>query len=184
MSEYKISRRYATSLLESAIEKKNLEVISRDADLIASAMKVSPQLGRVLASPIVKPNVKLTIIDEIFKSKVSPEMIKFIHFLIEKNRENLLKDIISLFLELKDEKLGIVNVGVRSTVPFSEKQIEELKNKLESYLNKKIRFDFQTDEKMLGGFIAKVGDTVFDASLTHQLELLKKQFLKGGASLN
>ncbi len=37
---------------------------------------------------------------------------------------------------------------------------------------------------MIGGFVAKVGDTVFDASVKHQLEILKKQFLEGGASLN
>lgn len=184
MSEYKISQRYATSLLESAVEKNKLDLISGDAKLIASALRESPQLGRVLSSPIVKPHVKLAILDEIFKSKVSADTINFLHFLVEKNRENLLADIIELFLDLRDEKMGIVNVEVKSSVPFSEEQVEVLKNKLEKFLNKKVRFTFQTDERMLGGFFARIGDTVIDASLTHQLELLKRQFLKGSASLN
>lgn len=184
MSEYKISHRYATSLLESAVEKNILDSISGDVELIASALRLSPRLERVLSSPIVKPHVKLAIMDEIFKSKVSADTMRFIRFLVEKNRENLLADIIELFLELRDEKLGIVNVEVKTPVPFSEKQVEDLKIKLENYLNKKVRFNFQTDEKMLGGFVARIGDTVIDASLTHQLELLKRQFMKGSASLN
>ncbi len=184
MSEYKISRRYATSLLESALEKNNLDSISIDVELIAAALRESPQLLRVISSPVVKPHVKLAILDEIFKTKVSSDTIKFVHFLVEKNRENLLADIIELFNGLKDEKLGIVNVDVKSSVPFSAKQTEDLKDKLEKYLNKKVRFNFRTDERMLGGFVVKIGDTVIDASMTHQLELLKRQFLKGSASLN
>ena len=184
MSDINISRRYATSLLESATEKNILDSVSKDVELIASALQASPQLDRVLSSPIIKPPLKLSILDEIFKSKVSPDTVKFIHFLVEKNREKLLALIIKLFLDMRDEKLGIVNAGVKSVIPLTQDQIEELKNKLEKYLNKNVRCSFQIDEKILGGFIVKVGDTVFDASLTHQLELLKKQFLQGGASLN
>ncbi len=184
MSEFNIARRYATSLLESAAEKKILDSVSEDVELIASALRTNPQLERVLSSPVVKPQVKLAIMDEIFKSKVSTDTIKFIHFLVEKGREDLLSSIIKLYMDLRDERLGIVNVDVKSPIPLSDDQIKELKNKLEIYLEKKVRCSFQIDEKMLGGFIVKVDDTVFDASLAHQLELLKKQFLKGGASLN
>lgn len=184
MSEYKVSHRYAVSLLESAVEKNILDAVSKDIELIANTLHANKQLVHVISSPIIKPPVKLAILDEIFQSRVTAETIKFLHFLVEKNREGLLESIVYLFMELKDEKLGIINVEVKSSIPFSEGQVKELKDKLESYLNKKVRFSFQIDESMLGGFVARVGDTLFDASLSHQLELLKKQFLKGGASLN
>jgi F-type H+-transporting ATPase subunit delta len=51
-------------------------------------------------------------------------------------------------------------------------------------LDKKVRLKFRTDNEMVGGFIAKVGDTLYDASIKHQLELLRKQFLTGELSLN
>ncbi len=184
MSEYKVSRRYAVSLIDSAVEKNNLEAVAKDIQLIRSALEESKQLARVLASPIVKPGVKIAILDEIFKPRVTKETIDFLHFLVEKNRENLLDNISKLFLEIRDEKLGIVNVEVRTILPFTNEQSELLKNKLESYLNKKVKFKFMIDENLIGGFVASVGDTVFDASVIHQLEILKKQFLKGNASLN
>jgi len=184
MSEYKVSRRYATSLLESAIEKNMLDSIALDIELVASTLEANRQLILALSNPIIRPNVKLKVLEAIFKSRVNADTMNFIRFLVEKNREELLNNISRIFLELRDEHLGIVNVEVTSAAEFNIDQIEELKNKLEKFLNKKVRLSFKFNNEIIGGFIAKVDDTVFDASLIHQLELLKTQFLIGGASLN
>ena len=101
-----------------------------------------------------------------------------------KKRENLLDSIGKRFLELRDEYLGIANVMVTSATEFSTEQKNVLKNKLEKILDKKVSLNFRTDQKLVGGFIAKVDDTLYDASIRHQLELLKKQFLTGEISLN
>ncbi|MHB8580322.1 MAG: ATP synthase F1 subunit delta [Ignavibacteriaceae bacterium] len=184
MSEYKVSFRYATSLLNTAIEKNIVETVSKDVELIHSAIESSRQFQLALSNPVIKPNIKLSVLEEIFQGKIGDESMNFLKFLVEKKRENLLNSIAAIYLELRDEYLGIVNVNVRSAVKFTDEQISQLKNNLEKYLNKKVRFDFSIDTSTIGGFIAQVGDTVFDASLVHQLELLKKQFLKGGVSLN
>jgi F-type H+-transporting ATPase subunit delta len=184
MSEYKVSHMYEVSLFESAMEKNSLDAVSKDVELIYSTLEKNEQLMHVLSNPIIKPNVKFNILDEIFKSRVTQETIDFFHFLVEKKRESLLDTILKLFLEIRDEKLGIVNVEVRTFIPFTNSQIELLKNKLENYLSKKVRFKFKIDESIIGGFVARIGDTLFDASIKHQLELLKKQFLKGDVSLN
>ena len=184
MSEYKVSKRYAVSLLESASEKKLVDAIYSDMQLIASTLEANKELIRILSSPIIKPNIKLTILEEIFKSRVNPDTIAFLRFLVDKNRENLLGYIAKIFLELKDEQDGIVNVEVRAPESFTGDQLEKFKANLEKTLNKKARLNLRIDSEIIGGFVARVGDTVFDASLKHQLELLKKQLLKGGASLN
>ena len=184
MSEYKVSRRYATSLLESAIEKNMLDSIARDIELVASTLDANRQLILALSNPVIRPNVKLKVLEEIFKSRVNPDTMNFLGFLVEKNREDLLDNISKIFLELRDEHLGIVTVEVTSASSFNDEQTEQLKNNLERFLNKKVRLSFKINKEIIGGFIAKVNDTVFDASLLHQLELLKTQFLKGGASLN
>ncbi len=184
MSEYKVSRRYATSLLESAIEKNMLNSIARDIELVVSTLDANRQLILALSNPVIKSNLKLKVLEEIFKSRVNPDTMNFLKFLVEKNREDLLDNISKIFLELHDEHLGIVNVEVISAAAFSDEQSEQLRSNLEKFLNKKVRLSFKINKEIIGGFIAKVNDTVFDASLIHQLELLKTQFLKGGASLN
>ncbi|MHB1687461.1 MAG: ATP synthase F1 subunit delta [Ignavibacteriaceae bacterium] len=184
MNEYKISVRYATSLLDTAIEKNIVETVSKDMELIYSVIESSRQLQIALSNPVIKPNVKLSILEAIFQAKVGDESMNFLKFLVEKNRENLLESISKNFLALRDEYLGIVNVKVRTAVEFTGDQVMQLKNNLEKYLQKKVRISFSIDHAVIGGFVAQVGDTVLDASLSHQLVLLKKQFLKGGASLN
>jgi F-type H+-transporting ATPase subunit delta len=184
MIDYKVSYRYAESLLQIAEEKNTLETIAKSMELINSVFIENPQLKRMLTNPVIKPQVKVSILSEIFKSKIDEETLSFILFVIHKNREGLLYDIITKFLELRDEKLGIVNIAVRTAFVLDDDQKEQIQNKLEKKLSKKARLNFEIDKNVLGGFIAKVGDTVYDASLRHQLDLLKKEFLAGNLSLN
>jgi F-type H+-transporting ATPase subunit delta len=177
MINEKISFRYASSLIGAAGENNILDDVSKDMELINSAFKVSPQLKRVIENPVIKPSLKQNIFREIFKDKINPESLKFLLFVIDKNRENFLGEIIEEFLLLRDEKLGIVNVLVKVPYELEQKHIDSFHEKFERLLNKKVRLKFEIDTKLIGGFLAKVGDTVYDASFLHQLELLKKQFL-------
>ena len=184
MNESKVSTRYANSLLGSASDKGNLEVVAKDMELVYSVIRSSGELSRTLSSPIIKAQIKSSIIEEIFKKKISRDTMDFLKFIVEKNREGLLENIVEKFLELRDQKLGLVNVNVKSAVELEDDQKKELEGKFEKLLNKKVRFNFSIDPNVIGGFVAKVGDTIYDASLKNQLEILKKRFLKGGASLN
>ena len=87
-------------------------------------------------------------------------------------------------MRLRDEKLGIVRVEVKTSFDFTDEQKEKLKQRLENILNKKAYLNFITDSTIVGGFVAQVGDTVYDASVKHQLELLRKEFLHGSIQLN
>jgi F-type H+-transporting ATPase subunit delta len=184
MIDYKVSYRYASSLLKMAVDKNILEKTAVDAELIRNVLKENAALRRMLENPVIRPHIKTSILEEIFKSKIDKETMHFLKFVIQKDREDLLYNICQKFIELYNEKLGIVNVDVRTAFEFDEEQKEMLKNKLEKYLNKKTHIGFTLDKKIIGGFFAKIGDTVYDASVQHQLELLKKQFVLGGQSLN
>ncbi len=184
MSEYKVSHRYASSLLDTAVEKNILNNVAADVELVNTVLRSSRPLAMAMSSPVVKPNIKLAILKDLFTSRVNPETMNFLKFVIHKDRENLLESITEIFLQLRDNKLGIVNVKVKSAVEFSGEQKEQFKNNLEKYLRKNVRLHFEIDQSIIGGFVAQVEDTVFDASIQHQLELLKKQLLKGSVSLN
>lgn len=184
MADFRILHRYATSLLESALEKKNLDAVTSDMKLFVQTLDQSRKLQLMLKSPVVRPELKLNILKEIFGSKISKDSMDFIQFVILKKRESLLNDIGKRFLELRDEHLGIANVFVTAATDFNADQKNILQSRMEKILNKKVQLNFKTDENLVGGFIAKVDDTLYDASIRHQLELLKKKFLTGEISLN
>lgn len=180
----KISLRYATSLLDIAEEKNMLSILSDDMELFHSALEISRQLQNMIQNPVIKPSTKKTIIEEIFKDKINAESLRFLKFVIDKNRENFLDEIVQNFLLLRDEKLGIVNVSVKTPYPLNKEQSDALRTKFENLLSKKARMNFSIDTTLIGGFWAKVDDTVYDATFQHQLGLLKKQFLEGSLNLN
>ena len=184
MADFRVLHRYAVSMLETAIDKKNLDGITTDIQLIVDTLTQNRKLVLMLESPVIRPESKLKILKEIFDKKISKDSMDFIEFVISKQRESLLQPIGNRFLELQDEHLGIANVVVTAASEFTNEQKNVLKNRLEKILNKKVRLNFKTDFELVGGFIAKVGDTLYDASIKHQLELLKKQFLTGELSLN
>lgn len=184
MADFRILHRYATSLLETALEKKNLDLITTDIRLLVETLEGSRQLQLMLESPVVRPELKLNVFKEVFSEKISKDTIDFIEFLVSKKRENLIGSIGKRFLELRDAHLGIANVIVTTLSEFSNEQKNVLQNKLEKILEKKVRLNFKTDANIVGGFVAKVDDTLYDASIRHQLDLLKKQFLTSEISLN
>lgn len=184
MADIKVSHRYATSLLETAIEKNKLDKVSVDMLLLVDVLEENKKLQLALESPVIKPEVKSAVMREIFKEKFDSDSLSFIDFVIGKNRENLLYSIALRFLDLRDDHLGVAKVSVSTAYDFTDEQKNILKDKLEDILNKKVRLSFVQDKELIGGFIAKVGDTNYDASIQHQLKLLKKKFMVGGISLN
>jgi len=184
MTDFKVSHRYATSLLEDSVERNKLKAITADMILLSNTLKDNIKLQLALESPVIKPGVKSSILKEIFKDLFDKDTFKFIDFVVEKKRESLLCTIASRFLELKDEHLGETQVSVKTVYEFSEEQKRVLIENLEKTLDKKVRLSFTIDEDLIGGFVAKVGDTLFDASLQHQLDLLKNQLLYGSISKN
>jgi F-type H+-transporting ATPase subunit delta len=184
MAEQKVSARYASSLLDTAVQKNLLETVSNDIEFVSSVLKQNPNLNRMLESPVVKPEIKSSILDEIFKRKINSETMEFMLFVIKKKREEILSSILEKFKELRDIKLGSLNVNVSVASEFSDSQKNELQHKLQNMLKKKVRMIYKVDEKILGGFIVQAGDTVYNASIKHQLDLLKKHFIEASPITN
>ncbi len=184
MIDYKVSYRYASSLIQMAEEKNILELIAVDIELLKNVLMENPKLRTMIENPIVRPHLKFSILNEIFNSKVDKETMNFLKFVIEKNREDLLFDIFQKFTELYNEKMNLIFVEVETAFEFDDEQKAHLKDRLEKYLNKEALFKYTINKNIVGGFIAKIGDTVYNASFSHQLDLLKKQFLSGSMSLN
>jgi len=184
MSEFTVSTRYAISLLESSEMKNTLSKVSEDAEFVYGTFLDSKDLRNVIKSPIVKPNQKKLILEDLFKTQISDETFNFVLFVLQKGRENLITRIFERFLQLRDEKLGIVNAKVTSSINLSEQQKTVIKEKLEKYADKRVNLSYELSDEIIGGFIVRIGDTILDASLKHQLEKLKEKFITGSVLLN
>lgn len=184
MSVYRVSYRYANSLIQVAEEKNIFEKVSSDGDLIFNTLNDSKELRTVLKSPVIKPAVKKELLGTIFAKKITGETLSFLNFVIEKNREDILFEIFKEFNSLVDKKNGVVKASVISAVDLNNDMKQNLLDRLEKKTSSKVVANYKIDQKIIGGFIAKIEDTVYDASVKHQLELLRKKFLEESVFYN
>lgn len=178
MSSLRIANRYAEAWMTTAEELHTLKIVSDDLTTIQRIVKESHEFQRFLKSPVVPKEKKRQVFEATFGKTVQPLTLKFFSFLTEKGREDILLSVIEAFFRLQDETLGIVLVHVKAATGLSTQQTEQLVQRFEAYSKKKVRIDVSVDAHLIGGFIARIGDTMFDGSVKRQLELLRKRFVE------
>jgi len=174
MSSLIASRRYASALLSAAEEGNFLDIIVEELQVIKEVLEHSRDLVHALRSPLVKGDKKIHILEEVFRGSVGEKMFLFLKLVARKKRAGLLPEIIDEFQILLDEKRGIINVDVTSAVQLSDEQTDELVTRLAAFTGKKIRARMAVNEQFIGGVAVKIGDTIYDGSISHQLQVLRQ----------
>ena len=174
---YRIASRYAKSLMDLAVEQGKLEVVFQDVNAFAEATK-NRDLALLLKSPIVKSDKKEKVLDAIFSDKIDALTNSFLHIIIRKGRESQLAEIAQEFINQYREKKGISIVNVVSAEPISEDTLSSIRKKLvDSKLTRgNIEFKTAIDKSLIGGFVISFEDKLYDASIKHQLDELRKEF--------
>ncbi|KAA0207945.1 MAG: ATP synthase F1 subunit delta [Ignavibacteriaceae bacterium] len=184
MVNSKIARRYSTALLEEADRQSLTDVIVKDAAVVIKAINDSRELQLFFQSPVIDKDKKLSIVTEIFKGKINQLSFSLISLMVSRKREAETKNVFEDFLELRDERNGIAKAEVVTAVELTEEEKKDIKLKIDHYSKLNSLPTFKVDKSVIGGFKIKIKDTILDASIKRQLELLLKKFKEGGVSLN
>ncbi|MBN1279012.1 MAG: F0F1 ATP synthase subunit delta [Chlorobium sp.] len=179
MSSVIASRRYALALLSAAEEGMFLDQATEALNSIKETLDLSRDLVHVLRSPLINGDQKKHILEEVFRNVADEKVMIFLRLLAQKKRAGLLQQIILEFQKLLDEKNGIINIDIASAVKFSDEQEKELVNRLSAYTGKNVRPKTTIKEDLLGGITIKIGDTILDGSVKHQLHLMKQALTSG-----
>jgi F-type H+-transporting ATPase subunit delta len=175
----RISQRYAIALMDIGTEKGTIASFATDMITIHETLQTSSELRSMLHSPVIRPDIKRKVLGEIFTSRVSKDSMVFIDLLVTKGRASLLAGVAEEFQKLLDTDTGTVNADITSATELDTTAKETLVAKLHTMVKLTIRPTFYVDPKIRGGFVAKVGDTLIDASLQHQLENLREEWKQG-----
>lgn len=180
----KAARRYSNALYSIAEEKSKINEIAADFTKVLEMMKMNRELEVFFQSPAIGKSKKLSIVKELFEGKLDQLSLNFMQLLITRGREALTQDVMSDFLNLKKEKDGIIDVRVTTTVELTQDEKNAMTRKLDEYTGKKSETTYKTDKSIIGGFVANFGDTILDASIKRQLELLREKFRTGEFQAN
>lgn len=178
MQNPRLAGRYAKSIIDLAVEKGQLEVVYADMQYLQALVKASREFVTLLKSPIVKGDKKQAVLDALTKGKIGELVAGFNRLLVSKNRENVLPEIITSFMDLYNDMKGIHKVKLTTAQVLSE----ELKAAILSKINlttsmKKVELETSVDEKLIGGFVLEYNNNLVDATILRDLQDIKKQFM-------
>lgn len=179
MTNRKVARKYNLALYFTALERKSVEEVKKDLVDIKKSIEGSKELSNFILTPVISAEKKTKVFEAMFKGKVNELTLRFLVYLCEKNRINLLYDITDDFATLVNEKQGVVLAKVKTAIEITDGEKKALTDKLRLFTGKEIQATYSVDPAIKGGFIASVDDKIIDASILRQLELLKEKFLMG-----
>ena len=165
-----VVRRYAQALHDEA---GNAPPVKADVTLLQRVLSEADDLARTIASPVVPRAKKRAVLEQLFGERVHLITLRFLVMLTDRGREMLLPAILEQFAVLEDRAAGIVQTHVRSAAPLDSAERTRLAAAIEKVLGCKVRLSAQTDGALLGGIVIRIGDTVYDGSVRHQLSLLR-----------
>ena len=169
-----ISDRYALALYELSIEDNLADVILDDLKLLKSIIVKNSDLNLLVKSPLITSNDKLEILLKLTKQKTLNKLTKnFLNILSKNKRFKNLVSIISQYININAQKRGEILAHVISAEDLSDDQKENIKDKLNNILGKKLLLDFKVDKKIIGGLIVKVGSKMIDISLLNKISKIK-----------
>lgn len=178
MKDENISRAYAQALYQLGKEK-GVDVAKEITD-INESIRLCSDLENLIFLEIFTPEEKLNVVNEVMnRLEVSEVVKKFVQFLIQEKRVNLIPLIYKDLVVIDDHEKGFL----RGVVEGGDETItEEFKQRIESFLkseleNKNINLQYSKTNQVTAGYKITVDDLQVDASLESQLNDLKHKVL-------
>jgi F-type H+-transporting ATPase subunit delta len=162
MNESRAAVRYAKAILDLAADKRVTDAVEKDMRSIVTTVSDSKELRQMLASPVITGTAKKDILSKIFKNShaISEGLIAL---LVENKRISILNEVALKYIIINEQLKGKDVAYVTTAVPMDATGNE-------------VTLENTVDENIIGGFVLRVGDLQYDASIANKLNNLKREF--------
>lgn len=176
MKGIKVASRYAKSILDLSIERNELEKVYADMKLIHTVCAENKELVLMLKSPVVKPDKKEKVLDEVFGKNVSVVTKEFINILVRKRREYALNEVAESFVEQYKTKKKILTAVITTAFGLDEDLRTRVLQIIKDSTKSDVVLEEKVDKGIIGGFIIRVGDKQDDTSIRTKIMKLNRVF--------
>ncbi len=176
MKDARAALRYAKAILNLAKDVKEESAVEKDMQLIVTTISENQEFEVVLDSPIIKATDKMKVLNAMFANKVNNITLGLFNLLLENKRISLLGSIAKQYSILYDYYKHIQVAKVTTAVPITSDIEQQVLAKIEALTGEKANLENEVNPAILGGFILRVGDVQYDASISNYLNELKKEF--------
>jgi F-type H+-transporting ATPase subunit delta len=176
-----LARRYARAVLEIGTANGNLDKLGADLRSLAKAMHESAELVTALINPAIRRADRRRVIDKLLERiGAAPQTRNLVYLLLDGERLASVEAISREVDAMIEAKAGRMSAEVTSARPLDASQLSQIINALEKLSGKKVAVTRREDPELLGGVVAKLGDTIYDGSLRTQLRTLRDDLSSTG----
>ncbi len=174
MSSNRAAIRYAKAILEIATSKGVAQAVNDDMQTIATTINNNTELSTFIQNPTIKVEVKNSALLEVFVN--TNDVTKSIfRLLFENKRFEILGNVASEYNTIFDEINGVQVAYVTTAIPMDTTLEAKVLAKISTFSDKKITIINTIDESIIGGFILRIGDKQYNASIANRLQVLKRE---------
>jgi F-type H+-transporting ATPase subunit delta len=171
----KAAIRYAKAILDIATTNGNASEVDTDMSTMVRAISTNQELQQFLGNPTIPGNIKTNVLVEIFPS-LQQETKNLLQLVANNKRFDILLHIAKDYNASFQKASGLEQVTVITAMPITTEIEAQVTQKLKDFTNNKITITNIVDENIIGGFILKIGDKQFNASVANKLQQLKREF--------
>jgi F-type H+-transporting ATPase subunit delta len=173
--------RYARALLDVALkEQADLAAIEAQLGQLATLFEQNDALRKAMLSPAVPVARKRAAVMEIASAAgVLPVLGKTIGLLAERDRLVILGDVAEAFRQRLMDRRNVVRAVVTTSEAISSDRLASIRQSLATATGRTVDIKAKVDPSILGGMVARVGGTVFDASVTSHLQRIRQRLDAG-----
>ena len=176
MSNQASAKRYAKALLDVAIKETDPVKVEHELAAFADLFATYEELRRSLTNPVVPVQAKRAVIQQLV-ARVEPSqpVAKLMLLLADRDRLELLPDLMTAYRERLMDHQNVVRAEVVSTIPLPQDRAAVLQRKLAAVTGRTVNLETRVDPSILGGLVARVGTVVYDGSIATQLARMKER---------
>lgn len=174
-----VEKTYGDALMELSVESGNMDELFEEAKAVKKILEDNTELVQLLNHPKVGKEEKIKVIENVFKGKITDDMLGFILLIIKKDRQRELIRILEYFTDQVKEYKKIGMATVVSAVELSDRQKESLAGKLiDTTSYESFEIEYSIDKSLIGGMIIRVGDKVIDSTIKNKIEKMSRELYK------
>ncbi|MGB5668388.1 MAG: ATP synthase F1 subunit delta [Maribacter sp.] len=175
MNDTRAAIRYAKAVLDIAVDNKATDAVEKDMRSVVRTISDSKELKDMLASPILKGETKKSALLSIFKGshQISEGLLKL---LVDNKRVGMLNEVALKYIILNEQLKGQDVAFVTTAVPLTAVLEKKILAQVAKITGNEVTIKNKIDESIIGGFVLRVGDLQFDASIANKLSNLKREF--------
>lgn len=170
-----VARRYAKAFFELTRGNGLQDRVFNELRSLRQAYLGEPAIVEFLSSPLVAPTTKIEAMKSALTGKITAEVLNLLTLLAEKNRLEVLPDIVDAYEAIVDESHGVTRGKVMSATALTTEERKKIEETVTKVTKKKVILNFEEEAELLGGMIAQVGGWTFDDSLKSHLTRLNEE---------